>query len=99
MQETSDPNVVRYWGVNTITTDSGTLVGNDYGIWNLATGEFFDFTVFTQGTGAYARVRGTLAIMGKFDVVNGVGASQYYASLSSWPHFFGPYALPNAFAP
>jgi hypothetical protein len=81
MEETDDPEVSRYVGVNTITTSSGTLKGKDYGLWNLTTGEFVDFMVFEQTTGAYAGKRGTLVIVGKFDPVAGVGASHYKAIL------------------
>ncbi len=81
MQETNNPDVVTYVGVNTITTDEGTISGTDYGIWNLVTGEFVDVTVFTQGTGAFAGKRGTLIIVGAFDPVTGTGSSNYYALL------------------
>lgn len=81
MQETSNPDVVTYVGVNTITTSKGTLTGTDYGIWNLVTGEFIDFTVFSEGTGDYEGVHGTLLIIGGFDPVTGTGSSRYFASL------------------
>ncbi len=79
MQETSNPDVVTYVGVNTITTKRGTLVGTDYGIWNLVTGEFVDFTVWTDGTGKYEGARGYLLIVGTFDPVTGTGSSDYFA--------------------
>jgi hypothetical protein len=81
MTETANPDVVTYIGVNTITTSSGTLVGTDYGIWNLVTGEFVDFTVFTHGTGAYAGKHGTFLIVGTFDPVEGEGHSTYMAAI------------------
>jgi hypothetical protein len=79
MVETNQPDVSRYEGVNTITTEDGTISGTDYGLWNLVTGEFIDFTVFDQGTGAFAGKSGTLVIVGTFDPVEGVGASDYFA--------------------
>jgi hypothetical protein len=79
MTETANPDVVTFVGVNTVTTAHGTLVGTDYGIWNVATGEFIDFTVFSHGTGAYAGKRGTLLIIGEFDAASGTGHSSYTA--------------------
>jgi len=79
MTETSLPDVVIYTGVNTVTTADGTLTGTDYGIWNLATGEFVDYTTFTSGTGRYAGAHGTLVIAGRFDPVTGEGSSNYKA--------------------
>lgn len=99
MEETNDPDVVRFVGVNTITTDEGTLVGTDYGIWNLATGHFHDFTIFTKGTGKFRRYRGTLVIVGTFDVVGGTGQSNYYSALhkSFWSSFYDAPAMPQGF--
>jgi hypothetical protein len=79
MTETANPDVVTYIGVNTVTTAHGTLTGTDYGIWNLVTGEFVDFTVFSHGTGTYAGKHGTLLIVGAFDPVQGEGHSTYTA--------------------
>jgi hypothetical protein len=81
MEATDDPNVVKLVGVNTITTADGTLSGTDYTIWNLATGQFIDFTVIDTGTGAFEGVRGTLIISGTFDPVAGAGTSNYIAIL------------------
>jgi hypothetical protein len=81
MESTSNPDVVKLVGVNTITTPTGTLSGTDYTLWNLATGEFVDFTIISSGTGAYAGVTGTLLISGSFDPVAGTGTSQYLAVL------------------
>jgi hypothetical protein len=82
MTETQVPDVATYQGVNVITTATGTLTGNDYGVWNLATGEFVDYTYFTSGTGAYEGVRGSLVIAGVFDPVSGTGSSNYTALLT-----------------
>jgi hypothetical protein len=82
MVATGIPNVSRYTGVNTITTEKGTLVGNDVGYWNLATGEFVDYMNFSSGTGAYANAHGNLTIIGKFDQVGG-GFSHYVAIVST----------------
>jgi hypothetical protein len=78
---TDVPDVSTYEGVNTITTPQGTLSGPDFGIWNLATGEFVDTMRFTSGTGAYAGARGTMVIIGVFDPVTGAGSSRYTAVL------------------
>ncbi len=77
MEETGVPNVVRYTGVNTITTDRGTLVGDDVGYWNLVTGDFVDYTQWTSGTGEFEGAVGNLTIIGKFDPVTGAGSSRY----------------------
>ncbi len=81
MQETGNPDVVTYRGVNTITTEHGTLEGADFGVWNLVTGEFVDFTVFSHGTGDYEGVHGTLVIIGAFDPATGIGHSRYVSVL------------------
>ena len=81
MTATATPNVSTYVGVNVITTGLGTLTWTDYGVWNLATGEFTDYTEFTSGTGIYAGVKGSMSIMGVFDPVAGKGASDWRASL------------------
>jgi hypothetical protein len=79
--QTGTPNVSTYVGVNVITNSYGTLTGTDYGVWNLVTGEFTDYTEFTGGTGIYAGVKGSMSIMGVFDPVAGTGASNWRASL------------------
>ena len=79
MQETDVPNVMYAVGVNTITTDRGTLEGTDYLLWNIDTGEFVDFTIISKGTGDYAGKRGTLTIVGVFDPVAAQGSSNYIA--------------------
>jgi len=81
LEDTDTPNVARYEGVNVITTRRGTLTGTDYGVWNLVTGEFTDYTEFTSGTGMYAEVKGSMSIMGVFDPVAGEGSSDWRASL------------------
>lgn len=77
LDATPTPNVSRYDGVNTITTKFGTFTGPDYGVWNLATGQFTDYTEITSGTGIFAHARGTMTIVGKFDPVTGTGASEW----------------------
>ena len=54
MEATSDPDVVKLVGVDTVTTATGTLSGPDYTLWNLATGDFVDVAVINNGTGAFA---------------------------------------------
>jgi hypothetical protein len=81
MTATGTPNVSTYIGVNVITNAFGSLTGTDYGVWNLQTGEFTDYTEFTGGTGIYAGVKGSMSIMGVFDPVAGTGASNWRASL------------------
>jgi hypothetical protein len=77
LDATPTPNVSRYDGVNTITTKYGTFTGPDYGVWNLATGQFTDYTEITSGTGIYAHARGTMTIVGEFDPVSGTGSSEW----------------------
>jgi hypothetical protein len=81
MTPTDDPNVFLYTGTNKVTTPTGTLAGTDHGIWNIATGEFVDFTIFSTATGAYRNKRGTFTITGIFDPVIGQGHSKYVAVL------------------
>ena len=81
MTPTDDPDVFNYTGTNTVTTPTGTLAGTDHGIWNIATGEFVDFTFFSIQTGAYRKKHGTLTITGVFDPVIGQGHSKYVSVL------------------
>lgn len=81
MTPTGHPDVFDYRGVNVITTAQGTLSGEDHGIWNVATGEFLDYTPLIVASGAYTGLHGTLTIIGKFDVEDG-GHSHYVATLS-----------------
>ena len=82
MEATSDPDVVKLVGVDTVTTATGTLSGPDYTLWNLATGDFVDVAVITSGTGAFTGAHGTLVIQGGFDPAAGQGTSNYIAVLS-----------------
>lgn len=81
MTETEVPDVFFFTGVNVITTPHGTLTGTDHGVWNVATGEFVDYTTFSSATGAYRGKTGSLTIAGKFDPVAGAGQSHYKAVL------------------
>jgi hypothetical protein len=85
LESTSDPDVVKLTGVDTITTATGTLSIPDVTYWNLVTGEFVDIGVIASGTGAYAGVTGTLVIQGVFDPAAGQGTSNYAAFLNI-PH-------------
>lgn len=82
MESTSDPDVVKLVGVDTITTATGTLSGPDYTLWNLATGDFVDVAVINNGSGSFAGAHGTLVIQGGFDPAAGHGTSNYIAVLS-----------------
>jgi hypothetical protein len=79
MEPTSDPDVVKLTGVDTITTATGTLTIPDVTFWNLATGDFIDAGVITSGTGSFAGAHGTLVIQGGFDPAAGHGTSNYVA--------------------
>lgn len=79
MEATSNPDVVKLTGVDTITTATGTLTIPDVTFWNLATGDFIDAGVITSGTGAFAGAHGTLVIQGGFDPAAGHGTSNYVA--------------------
>ena len=81
MTPTADPNVFLYDGTNTVTTATGTLAGTDHGVWNIATGQFVDFTVFSTKTGTYSGKNGSFTITGVFDPVLGQGHSNYVAIL------------------
>jgi hypothetical protein len=82
MEATSDPNVVKLVGVDTVTTATGTISGPDYTLWNLATGDFVDVALINQGTGSFAGAHGTLIIKGGFDPAAGQGTSDYVAVLT-----------------
>ncbi|MES1185839.1 MAG: hypothetical protein ABUL60_18645 [Myxococcales bacterium] len=82
MEATSDPNVVKLVGVDTVTTATGTVSCPDYTLWNLATGDFVDVAVINNGTGAFTGAHGTLVIQGGFDPAAGQGTSNYIAVLS-----------------
>ena len=77
LDATPTPNVSRYVGVNTITTRYGSFSGPDYGVWNLSTGQFTDYTEITSGTGMFAHAHGTMTIVGVFDPVSGTGSSEW----------------------
>jgi hypothetical protein len=79
MESTSDPDVVKLTGVDTISTATGTLTIPDVTYWNLVTGEFLDIGVIASGTGAYAGAQGSLVIQGTFDPAAGQGTSNYTA--------------------
>jgi hypothetical protein len=82
MESTSDPDVVKLTGVDTITTPSGTLTIPDVTFWNLATGDFVDAGLVSSGTGAFAGAHGSLVIQGGFDPAAGHGTSNYLAVLT-----------------
>ena len=82
MESTSDPNVVKLVGVDTVTTATGTISGPDYTLWNLATGDFIDVALISTGTGAFAGAHGSLVIQGAFDPAAGQGTSNYVAVLT-----------------
>jgi hypothetical protein len=82
MEATSDPDVVKLVGVDTVTTASGTISGPDYTLWNLATGDFIDVAIICNGTGSFAGAHGTLVIQGGFDPAAGQGTSNYVAVLT-----------------
>lgn len=83
MEATSNPDVVKLTGVDTITTANGTLTIPDITYWNLATGDFIDLGVVTSGTGAFAGAHGTLIIQGGFDPAAGQGTSNYVAIITT----------------
>lgn len=83
MEATSDPDVVKLVGVDTVTTAAGTFSGPDYTLWNLATGDFIDVAIITNGTGSFAGAHGTLVIQGGFDPASGQGTSKYVAVLTT----------------
>ncbi len=82
MESTSDPNVVKLIGVDTVTTATGTISGPDYTLWNLATGDFIDVALITNGTGSFTGAHGSLVIQGGFDPAAGQGTSNYVAVLT-----------------
>lgn len=82
MEPTSDPDVVKLTGVDTITTSTGTLTIPDITYWNLSTGAFVDYGFVASGTGAFAGAHGSLVIQGSFDPAAGQGTSHYLALIA-----------------
>jgi hypothetical protein len=83
MESTSDPDVVKLVGVDTVTTATGSISGPDYTLWNLATGDFIDVAIINHGTGSFAGAHGTLVIQGGFDPASGQGVSNYVAVITT----------------
>jgi hypothetical protein len=81
MVQTSDPDIVTYEGIITITTRRGKISGPDTGVWNLATGEFVDMLRFKNGTGHFEGQTGVMSLVGVFDPVANVGQSRYSGKL------------------
>jgi hypothetical protein len=61
---TSAGNDVLYTGVLTITTRSGTVTIDDFGVLDPATGQFFELEQVVSGTGRFKRSSGTLISRG-----------------------------------
>ena len=55
---------VLYTGVLTITTKSGTVTINDFGVLNPQTGQFFELEQVVSGTGRFKHMTGTLTAQG-----------------------------------
>jgi hypothetical protein len=81
LESTADPDVVRYVGNLVLHTASGDLIGQDVGLWNLATGKYTDAYQVRSGTGIYAGMTGSLSLRGTLDAVTGTGASKYKGEL------------------
>jgi len=83
MESTSDPDVVKLVGVDTVTTATGSISGPDITLWNLATGDFIDVAIINHGTGSFAGAHGSLVIQGGFDPASGHGTSNYVAVITT----------------
>jgi hypothetical protein len=57
-------NNVLYTGVLTITTKSGTVTIDDFGVLNPVTGQFFELEQVVSGTGRFKHITGTLTSQG-----------------------------------
>jgi hypothetical protein len=61
---TGSADGVLYTGVLTITTRSGTVTIDDFGVLNPTTGEFFELEQVVSGTGRFKHMTGTLTSQG-----------------------------------
>lgn len=60
-----------------LSTPRGDLIGEDHGLWNLATGAYIDVYTVSSGTGDYADARGSIVLTGTLDPASGHGDSRY----------------------
>jgi hypothetical protein len=75
--QTRDAQLSRYRGDLVLSTPRGDLIGQDEGLWDLATGDYVDVYRVTSGTGDYAGVTAVIVLSGRLDPSNGKGASTY----------------------
>lgn len=61
---TGTADAILYTGVLTITTKSGTVTIDDFGVLNPATGQFFEIEQVVSGTGRFKHITGTLTSQG-----------------------------------
>lgn len=69
--------VSAFHGRLVLLTARGDLVGEDRGLWNLATGAYIDLYTVTSGTGDYAGAHGAIVLTGTLDPASGHGDSRY----------------------
>jgi hypothetical protein len=74
---TPDAQLSRYRGDLVLSTPRGDLIGQDEGLWDLATGDYVDVYRVTSGTGGYAGATAVIVLSGRLDPANGKGASDY----------------------
>jgi hypothetical protein len=71
-----------YHGDLVLKATRGTLVGQDWGRWNLATGEYVDVYLVRSGTGDYTGVAAVILLWGTLDPTTGVGQSHYLSCMT-----------------
>lgn len=79
LEDAQIPNakISRFHGNLVLSTPRGELIGEDHGIWDMATGAYIDLYIVSSGTGAYAGVTGTIWLSGTLDPATGQGLSEY----------------------
>jgi hypothetical protein len=83
---TPDAQLSRFRGDLVLSTPRGDLIGQDDGLWDLATGRYVDVYRVTAGTGDFQGATGVIVLTGTLDPVNGQGVSEYRGVVSQDGH-------------
>lgn len=75
--ETPGSRLSRFRGDLVLSTPRGDLIGQDDGLWDLATGNYVDVYRVTSGTGEFAGATAVIVLSGTLDPTSGQGTSEY----------------------
>jgi hypothetical protein len=81
--QTPDAQLSRYRGDLVLSTPRGELIGQDEGLWDMATGDYVDVYRVTSGTGDYAGSTAVIVLTGRLDPASGKGTSNYRGVVSA----------------